>query len=670
MASKQPCRHHWREVFLTLFAILWMTGCSPPGFGITPPKNQAVFFTATPAAATESSPPTVTARPTDTPVPELAPAATAPTATTKADPPSVFLVVFDGAPAEEVDALMQAGELPNFAQVAEEGLRAESAISIDPSITAPALNSLATGLFPAHTGIVSNAQHNPVDSFYWYRSGYEEPLSQAEPVWVSAAKAGLTTAALFYVGGTTIQPLQMADYTIGYGEREAYSKQEKIRLRPLENTWGGDAPQSFSPPLEGEFLIPRVAWVYLYALDSLDDGQENYDRLLLNTSRELQPEALELNVEEWRPVILAARPLTGADFLLQAMTNEGGIAQVTLFYSAVYHNLAAPQSLLEALDQRFGPFPPPPDAYALQHNWITEENFIQMIERSAQWSAQVSAWVYTTYQPDLLYTYLDAFDAAGHQFFLRLPEQPGYTPEKVAAYQDYYRHSAQAADRALGVMRQALDGSRTTLMVASDHGMAPAHTDVYINTILERAGLLKLDSKDYVVIKRSQAIAFSSGSSAHIYINLQGRDSEGIVRPEDYKALQTQIITLLTSQNDPVTGEPVFERVLANDELAELGLNHPLSGDVFVQARCGYTLDDWRGNNLVFQPAYTLGSHGCSSQNPEMHAIFLASGPRIKAGQIIAPVKIIDCAPTIAALLGFALPGKTDGQPMPALILP
>ncbi len=120
--------------------------------------------------------------------------------------------------------------LPTFSSLAAQGMRAEYAQSIDPSLTAAAHNSISSGSYPTRTGITSNSYHVTGDDFYWYRRGYDEPMDDAEPIWVTAIKAGLTTASVFFIGGTPALTSKTADYTIGYGVEDAYSKQWEVSL--------------------------------------------------------------------------------------------------------------------------------------------------------------------------------------------------------------------------------------------------------------------------------------------------------------------------------------------------------------------------------------------------------------------------------------------------------
>ena len=366
---------------------------------------------------------------------------------------------------------------------------------------------------------------------------------------------------------------------------------------------------------------------------------------------------------EWGSLILLERAYAGADFLIQDITPE----RVTLYHTGVERNTASPKELLTALNGNFGYFPAGGDYYALENGWITEEDFLYQLEKQSTYMAEVAAWVFSIYQPDLMLTWQDAFDSAGHQFFMSDPRQLSYSDEAVEIYRGYYQRAAKLADKSLSIMLEAMDLDSTTVMLVGDHGMAPIHTSVFINTILEQAGLLTLDSQNYVVVNESKAFAIASGGSAHIYINLTGREKEGgIVTATDYPVVVGQISELLSELVDPASGDPVFQRVLTRDQLASIGLDHPNSGDIFIQAFPGYALDGWRGNDFIFEPVDYYGQHGYDSSLPEMHPIFIAAGAGVHSmGEIIPPVKVVDYAPTIALLLFFPPAESVDGSPIP-----
>lgn len=579
------------------------------------------------------------------------------TPTQEPSPHRAVVISWDGAPADRVEALMAGGDLPVLAALRSSGQQAEYAISVNPSLTAPGQIAIASGASPARSGMVSNRFHNANDNFYWYREGFNEPLDQAEPLWVTASRENISTAALFYPGGAPAQPWQSADFTVAYGEELAYSQQLFINLQPAAG-WTGIA-ESFSPPLCGEFQIPEVGRVFILAVDQTNDGEAGYDTVYLNTLTEVTADTLSLQVGEWGELIFQANRQVGADVLLQEINSR----EAKLYHSGVYQNSAAPRDLLEALNQRFGYYRPPADSYALEHGWITPEDYILMLERAAQWNAQVTAWLLATYQPQLTYIWQDSFDQGGHAFLLVDQQQPGYTPERAELYANYYRRAAQAADQALAMTLETLNLENTAVFVVSDHGMAPLHTTVFVNTILEEAGLLVLDEKDYLVVEKSQAFAVATGGAAHVYINLVGREKNGIVSEEAYPQIIEMLRTLFQQARDPERDAFLFQRVLQREEYRLLGLDHPNSGDIFLQANPGYDLNGWRGFDTALVPARFYGQHGYDSELPEMRSIFVAAGGSIPPlEELIAPVSVLDYAPTLAKWLGIQPAASVEGE--------
>ena len=93
---------------------------------------------------------------------------------------------------------------PALDRVAAAGVRAESLRPVFPSLTFPNHYSIATGLFPFEHGIVHNHFPNAArDQWYhlWDRNSVENgQWYGGEPIWVSAEKSGLVSAAFYFVG--------------------------------------------------------------------------------------------------------------------------------------------------------------------------------------------------------------------------------------------------------------------------------------------------------------------------------------------------------------------------------------------------------------------------------------------------------------------------------------
>ena len=631
---------------LAAFILAWSTGCLPHTTSAPTPTS---------VAATRALPSPTPLEPTPTPA-----------------RPRAIMVSLDGAREDYVRRFIADGTMPHLASLARRGVMAEYARTIDPSLTAAAHVSIGTGAYPHRTDVVSNKFHRPQDDFYWYTDGFQAEIS-VEPIWRAAMRQGLKTAALFWVGAQPDFPDQLADYTVAYGKCEVYSALHELSFA-LASGWK-NAPPSFSPPLESVLDVlgrydARVARLYVLAVDSTDDGQANYDVLILDDNKEIEPpdspQSAYLRLGEWAPLEISSRIHSGAYFKLKAITTTVGTAplQALVFRSRVCYNQASPPQLLRDVNQRFGFFPASPDYYALEHGWIDEEDYMHMAEVQSRWMMEVTAYVYDTYKPDLLLTWQGPVDSAGHQFLLVDKRQAGYDEERASRYAELYRRAYQLVDENLGLLLEKAEPDGAAFFLFSDHGMAPIHTKVYVNTILQRAGLLvfKGPPSYYVNVTRSKALAFTSGGSAHIYINLKGRERPGIVPQEEYDEVVRAVIEALTETRDPETGEQVFCRIVRRPELEQLKLDSRYSGDVFVQACPGYVLTDWRGSEVVFEPTTYYGQHGYDSTLPEMHAFFIAMGPGLKEGATIGPVHLVDVVPTVARFLGIEPPPTAEGR--------
>lgn len=117
-----------------------------------------------------------------------------------ADRQHVVLISFDGVRHDYLDR----ATTPAFDRLAETGVKAESLISVFPSLTFPSHYSIATGLYPSGHGIVGNRFFDPARGEEF---NYRDPTNTrdgswwgGEPIWISAERQGLMAAAIFFPG--------------------------------------------------------------------------------------------------------------------------------------------------------------------------------------------------------------------------------------------------------------------------------------------------------------------------------------------------------------------------------------------------------------------------------------------------------------------------------------
>jgi predicted AlkP superfamily pyrophosphatase or phosphodiesterase len=83
--------------------------------------------------------------------------------------------------------------------------------------------------------------------------------------------------------------------------------------------------------------------------------------------------------------------------------------------------------------------------------------------------------------------------------------------------------------------------------------------------------------------------------------------------------------------------------------------------EIVVAARDGFAFDDATTGEAVEDVAAgsNPGAHGYLNSDPDLRAIFVASGAGVRRGASLGTIENLDVAPTIAAWLGLEMPGIT-----------
>ena len=123
---------------------------------------------------------------------------------------ALILISIDGFRADFLDKY----DTPNLDRLVSDGVVAsDGMIPVFPTLTFPNHYTIATGLYPANNGIISNTMYDePTDS--WFRISDREAVGnsmwwEGEPIWVTAEKQGLTAATFFWVGSEApVQDIQ------------------------------------------------------------------------------------------------------------------------------------------------------------------------------------------------------------------------------------------------------------------------------------------------------------------------------------------------------------------------------------------------------------------------------------------------------------------------------
>lgn len=583
---------------------------------------------------------------------------------------SVVLVMLAGARAADVEKFIADGTMPTLARIGSLGVKADYLQPLDPTLAAATQLSMLTSASPARTGIVADTFRLAAQSIGQSASA-ADVASAVEPVWRSAMRYGLRAALVGYPPSLLSLSAMRADLMVTSGGALAPSSQHVLKFGEAKE-WK-NAPPSFSAPKEARSSIAQVGGapldLYVLALDTTDDKQENYDTWLLSRSKTIDDTSSRLRLGEWGTLLI--------DPLLQSVAafkiTDANPAHFTVYQTPLMVNQIAPVDVAREVTRRFGPAPAPAATDAFERNWIDEGTLLQMGERQSEWLAAASGFIYQQYKPDLLVVRLSVIEDAEREFLLSDARQPRYSPARAQFLASAVRRAYEIADSALSRLFIQLDSNTNALLVVSDRGMLPVHTLVNLNKLLSDRKWLTTQrpstaqdqgrsGQATVDVPKSKAYAEASDGLAHIYISLKGRDANGTVEQVDYDKLQSEIVGALNDVKDPADGQTVFARVLRRQELSALNLQNENSGDIVVQARPGFALSSAHERNAVLEPAPFLGASGYDASLAALRGIFVAQGAGIRQGGRVAVVRALDVAPTIAALLRFTPPTFVEGK--------
>ncbi len=230
------------------------------------------------------------------------------------------------------------------------------------------------------------------------------------------------------------------------------------------------------------------------------------------------------------------------------------------------------------------------------------------------------------------------------------------------AIKDYYKLLDEKVGEILGLLDED-----TVVLVVSDHGAKHMKGALCINEWLMEEGYLCVKKKpkeimsfDKLDVDWSKTKAWGwGGYYARVFLNVKGREKNGIIAPEDYEAEREKLIKKIIAIPD-INGNKMATVVYKPDELYE-----KLTGDypdlmVFF-------------DDLHYRSAGTVG-HGTkyllendTGPDDAVHdwdGIFIGYNKNIKIGRKLDGIKIYDVTPTVLDLFNIPIPSDMDGVPI------
>jgi predicted AlkP superfamily phosphohydrolase/phosphomutase len=253
-------------------------------------------------------------------------------------------------------------------------------------------------------------------------------------------------------------------------------------------------------------------------------------------------------------------------------------------------------------------------------------------------------------------------DRIHHGFWKFFDERhPQYEPGNryENAIRDYYIH----LDRQIGERLALLDDD-TVILVVSDHGGKPMMGGICFNEWLKQEGYLTLEYQpDGVVplekceVDWEKTLAWGSGGYyARLFLNVKGREPDGVIEPGDYERVRDDLVERIASITDP-EGNNIGSVAYKPEEIYQEVNN--IAPDLIV-----YFGDlNWRSvGSLGLNRIHTFENDtGPDDANHAQEGMYIYTDPK-KQGHGLGPTRhLMDVAPTILEQLGVPVPADMQG---------
>lgn len=321
------------------------------------------------------------------------------------------------------------------------------------------------------------------------------------------------------------------------------------------------------------------------------------------------------------------------------------------------------------------------------------------LDQATQKRTQVALALAEEYQPDVLILVYEAPDRIQHGLWRYSAEShpSAASGEEQAKYQRV-AETFRRLDESLGQLLSWAD-DETAVFVVSDHGFAPLRGIFYLNGWLAERGFLHYRPLPFSLRRRAKPILdgvrrfippsllqrgrrlFSPQSAIDwsrtqayaglptengIYINLQGREPQGMVSTQERDSLRTAIARQLVSIVDPASREPIVRKVYLGEEVYH-GPYVQDTPDIVFELNPGYKASPLPSPTGQLEDASSLG-RGFHDRE----GILIAWGAGINPGNELleASISILDIAPTLFFALGLPVPQHMEGRVLRELFTP
>ena len=511
-----------------------------------------------------------------------------------------LILGFDSFDPSVFEDMLGSGELPNFGKFTEHNGYSRLDVCSPPQ-TEVSWTSIATGADPGGHGIFDFVHRDPQtylpyvsilptrksivgEQFvppYTSRTFFEEAAAMGYPataLWWPAmfpARPELPVNTLPGLGTPDVRG-QLGVGTYFSSEDEKKPKTRVVKLESAgRNSYKADLPGPEVPSKEG----PRAITLPL-VIDILDD-----DHATLN----INGQKTQLKVGQWSKII-ELKFKAGLLFNIYSvtkviLTNTKGAVQLYMLPLQIHPlhstwNYSSSKSFAKNLWNNASHYLTlgwPQDTTALEEGCITDEQFIDLCQTIFTERMGIFHYLMDDFKEGVLAGIFDSLDRVQHMFF----------HNRQDVVRDWYKR----LDTFVGGVQDRVSkwNGKHRFLILSDHGFSKFEHKIHLNRWLMQEGYLKLKdgatTGDLSSVDWGNTRAYSVGLNS-IYLNVQGREGQGIVSAESLESTLAEISDKLQIWKD-ADGNSIVQKVRPKHEVYS-GPFTRLGPDLIVGYAAGY----------------------------------------------------------------------------------
>jgi predicted AlkP superfamily phosphohydrolase/phosphomutase len=595
-------------------------------------------------------------------------------------PSKLILIGLDAPIAPRVYRFAMDGDLPNIKRLIENGVYFSNCLVPFPTITPPNWTTIVTGATVGTHGITCFNLHKPGEPLDKIVQAFDSRDVKAEFIWNAAERIGKRTILLNYP--TTWPPtlkdgiqlggmgLCLNEWLIGVPpwatpmtlcNEQIFCTEE---LPQATNVTMRKASGWSNVDLRGDDLEVELPLQYRSAKLSVKPksyyalvrkGRSGgYETVAIAKHKDGNSIMAELSVGQWSDVLRdefeTEEGTMEAVFRCKLVSLSHDASEFSLYFTSLcaLDGWDYPQGTARKIKSTNG-LPLPRNGFnALMLGWIDAKTFVEIVDMQHTWYADAAEQLFKDEKWDLFFMQAHCPDFAYHAFATQLDPLTCPDENMRKEFEECEIGFYKSIDAMIGRIVGAA-GEDVLTVIVSDHGAKATTNPFDVASVLESAGLLKYADKERRVVDWSATKAFPQ-RAAYIYVNLKGRDPNGIVEPEEYDEVRDKVIEALYNYTDKRTGKKPVTLALKREDARIIGLHGELVGDVVY----------------AINPLF-MGQHGPHLPTAEfgigsLKGLLIMSGPGIRKGITLErTVWLMDIVPTVCYLMELPVPAQCEG---------